>query len=59
MVTGSCLMSQSLLKLHLVCAESDLKAQPDMVSHQVLIDVSVLLRFEWREMIQTQSFRTD
>lgn len=40
-VTGSCLMSKSLLKLHLVCAEFDPKAQPDTLAHWSLIDVSV------------------
>lgn len=41
LVTGSCLMSKSLLKLHLVCAEFDPKAQPDTLAHWSLIDVSV------------------
>lgn len=33
LVTGSCLMSKSLLKPHLLCAEFDLKAQPDTLTH--------------------------
>lgn len=33
LVTGSCLMSKSLLKPHLLCAEFDLKAQPDTPTH--------------------------
>lgn len=33
LMTGSCLMSKSLLKLHLVCAAFDLKAQPDRLAH--------------------------
>lgn len=33
LATGSCLMSKSLLKLHLLCAEFDLKAQPDTLTH--------------------------
>lgn len=42
LMTGSCLMSKSLLKLHLVCAVFDLKAQPDTLAHWILIDISVL-----------------
>lgn len=39
-MTGSCLMSKSLLKLHLVCAVFDLRAQPDTLAHWSLIDIS-------------------
>ena len=39
-MTGSCLMSKSLLKLHLVCAVFDLKARPDTLAHWGLIDTS-------------------
>lgn len=41
-------MSKSLLKLHLVCAEFDLKAQPDTLAHWSLIGISVLTRYERR-----------
>lgn len=33
LMTGCCLMSKSLLKLHLVCAVFDLKAPPDRLAH--------------------------
>lgn len=42
LMTVSFLMSKSLLKLHLVCAAFDLKAQPDTVAHWSLIGISVL-----------------
>ncbi|KAG7229957.1 hypothetical protein INR49_009677 [Caranx melampygus] len=54
-MTGSCLMSKSLLKLHLVCAVFDLKAQPDTLAHWGLIDISVVTlsvlqeeRYDWK-----------
>lgn len=52
LVTGSCLMSKSLLKLHLVCVVFDLKAQPDTLAHWSLIDISVLTRYyQMRDMV--------
>lgn len=48
LMTGSCLMSKSLLKLHLVCAVFDLKAQPDTLAHWSVIDISVLTWYCWR-----------
>lgn len=42
LMTGSCLMSKSLLKLHLVCVVFDLKAQPDTLAHWCLTDISAL-----------------
>lgn len=49
-MTGSCLMSKSLLKLHLVCAAFDLKAQPDTLAHWSLIDTSALTWYYWGDM---------
>lgn len=49
LMTGSCLMSKSLLKLHLVCAVFDLKARPDTLAHWSLIDILVLgRRYGWK-----------
>lgn len=45
LMTGSCLILKSLLKLHLVCAVFDLKARPDTLAHWSLIDISVLTRY--------------
>lgn len=45
LMAGSCLMSESLLKLYLVCAVFDLKVWPDTLTHRSLIDVLV---FGWR-----------
>lgn len=55
LVTGSCLMSKSLLKLLLVCAEFDPKAQPDTLAHWSLIDVSVFTVCYRRSDMKRQS----
>lgn len=50
-MTGSCLMSKSLLKL-LVCAAFELKAQPDTLAHWSLIDVSGLTQYYQRSNME-------